>query len=348
MASVSKNQSLAAPSPGLIRPRKNSWASLLRLVANESDASQRSGASARTTDAPQRSIYEERVVAFIDILGFKEIVMRSAYDDALARRIYGALDLRHDNFAKYFADEVDLDWAPADFDDLFHTFSDCIVISVRPRAEEIGLLIFVIFRICRQLLSDGFLSRGGIAKGLLYHRASRQLDTAGASCDTDQGPPSVPIVFGPAFIDAYNFESAHAGGPRVILQNKVWQEIDTYCLAYPNKKLAGFFRAHVKRADDGPAYVDLFADFVSNGNFYDAKRNLDDEIRAIKEHICDALDRAADKPNYFKKNAQLARLFNRAVRKSERSEHLIPESKLPSSNLWTDNVPGDDRGRRDH
>jgi len=85
------------------------------------------------TDGPKDAVYEERVVAFVDILGFKEIIVRSARDENLVRRIHSALDLRHDNFAAVFAAEVGLQMAPKDFDDLFHTFSDCIVISVRPK-----------------------------------------------------------------------------------------------------------------------------------------------------------------------------------------------------------------------
>ncbi|OWT74861.1 hypothetical protein CEY04_08925 [Achromobacter sp. HZ28] len=241
------------------------------------------------------------------------------------------MDVCHDDLAEIFAAEIDLGWDPTDFDERLHTFSDCIVISVRPQAEEIGLLIFMVFRICRQLLEDGFLSRGGVAKGLLYHRVNPRRHPAGEARGTRGHSPPVTMVFGPAFVEAYNFESVHADGSRVILQTKVWREIDHYCTSHPDRKLAQFFRAHIRRADDGPAYVDLFADFVCSGSFYSAKRNLDDEIRTIKKHVCDALDVTADKPRYFRKSALLARMFNRAVTESRRDEHLIPGSILPSS-----------------
>jgi len=45
--------------------------------------------------------------------------------------------------------------------------------------------------------------------------------------------------------------------------------------------------------------------------------------------MCDALDHTADKPHYFKKNAQLARLFNVAVEKADLHAYKIPGSKLP-------------------
>lgn len=278
-------------------------------------------------DAPKDAIYDDRVVAFVDILGFKEIVLRSAADPDLVRRIHNALDLRRDNFAKLFAAEVGLDREPNSFDDLFHTFSDCIVISVRPTVEEVGLLVFMAFRICRQLLTNGFLSRGGVARGKLLHRVNGHSELPK---DSDGLVAPVPMVFGPAFIEAYNFESAHADGPRVILQNAVWQLIDQHCEQQPHTKLAAFLRDHVRRAVDGPAYIDIFADFQSSGRFYNSRRDLDSEISVIHSHICGALDHAADKPHHFKKNAQLARQFNTAIRLSERHQHQIPASKLPS------------------
>jgi len=69
-----------------------------------------------------------------------------------------------------FSSEVGLNATPEYFDDRFHSFSDFVVMSVRPKVEEIGLLVYGIFKICRQLLGQGFTSRGGIAVGLLYHR----------------------------------------------------------------------------------------------------------------------------------------------------------------------------------
>lgn len=271
-------------------------------------------------DSPKGVVYEDRVVAFVDILGFKEIIKKSATDPDLVRRIFDALDVRKDDWATMFASEVGLKNTPEDFDDRFHSFSDFVVMSVRPQVEEIGLLVYGIFKICRQLLGQGFASRGGIAMGQLYHR-----DNSDGKAMHSIAPS---MVFGPAFIDAYQFESAHADGPRVILQNRVWQTINDYCQSHPSTKLSKFLQAHLKRADDGPAYIDLFADFGKNG-FYETQRNLTQEISQIKSHICDALDHTADKPHYFKKNAQLARLFNTAVDAADLHTHKIPGSKLP-------------------
>lgn len=271
-------------------------------------------------DSPKGVEYEERVVAFVDILGFKEIIRRSADDPELVRRIFSALDVRKDDWATMYAAEVGIQKTPDAFDDRFHSFSDFIVMSVRNNIDEIGLLVYGIFKVCRQLLGQGFASRGGVAVGPLYHRD----DTDGKAKDSIA--PS--MVFGPAFIEAYQFESSHADGPRVILQNKVWRTIDDFCRADPSQKLSKFLRTHIQRASDGPAFINLFADFGTN-EFYDKKRNLETEIENIYRHICTSLDNTTDKPHFFKKNAQLARAFNKAVTKAELHQFVIPGSKLP-------------------
>jgi hypothetical protein len=269
------------------------------------------------TDYPKGVAYEERVVAFIDILGFKDWIGKSARQAELLHRIHAALDIRIDGFAQAFAPLVDLKLAPEDFDDRFHSFSDFIVMSVRRDICEIGLLVYAVFKVCRTLLSYGFASRGGIAMGELYHRHN---DPA--------NPTAPPMVFGPAFVDAYTFESTHADGPRVILQNKVWQHINRKCEERPDSKLSQFLRTHVHRAEDGPACVNIFADLGTNA-FYKFSANMDTELQTIHKHICTALDESSDRPHQFKKNAQLAREFNAALESAGLPRHMIPQTKLP-------------------
>jgi hypothetical protein len=268
-------------------------------------------------DGPRGVAYEERVVAFVDILGFKEIISRSVADPDLVAEIYSALDVRKDNWAQTYAAEVGLKMEPAHFGDRFHTFSDCIVISVEPDIREIGLLVWIIFKICRQLMGSGFTSRGGVAKGKLYHR-----DNSG------EGSGAPAMVFGPAFNDAYAFESAHADGPRIIFQSKVWRLIEEEKGRYPETKLKQFFDEHICRAEDGPAFVNLFADFGSN-SYYETARSVGGEVAKIGGHIRTALDQTSDRPHHFKKHAFLAREFNRNAEKNKLDEHCIPPEILP-------------------
>ncbi|ALM86868.1 hypothetical protein ASB57_09290 [Bordetella sp. N] len=243
--------------------------------------------------------------------------------------MYGALDIRNNDLAELFSLELELGLAADDFDDRFHSFSDCIVMSVKDDVTELGLLVFMVFKICRQLLRAGFLSRGGIALGPLLHQFPDDEKRKGAS-----GAPS-PMVFGPAFIDAYNLEANHADGARVIMHTKVWKMLDGHCNDHAGTRLAQFFRTHVERAEDGPAFVNLFADFPGNA-FYPADYDVRADIQAIQHQLCKALDDTADKPHQFRKNAMLANEFNLAVsmaasvpRYSHLEQYLIPRCTLP-------------------
>lgn len=280
--------------------------------------------SGEVSDAPKGVAYQTRVVAFVDFLGFKNLIKKSARDQNLLFRIYNALDISIDDSANWFIQELGLaEKTPKDFDDRLHTFSDFIVMSVKDDILEIGLLVYVLFKKCRELLNLGFACRGGIAVGDLYHEDAQATSRA-------------QKVFGPAFIEAYVLESEHADGPRIILSNDVRKKIDQHIDNNPEDQLSKFFRTHIKRSDDGPAYIDLFADFASSPNgFYTEHKDICTEIEQMSKHISQMLESSTDCPHVFKKNAYLARLFNKAVLASGRKTHgvLIPPDVLPS-NGW--------------
>ena len=261
------------------------------------------------SDAPKGAEYENRVVAFIDILGFREIIGRSKDDPELIHRIYSALDISNDSLALHFCADLKINREPLDFSDRFHTFSDCIVMSVLPDPIEIGLLYFMVFKVCRQLLQAGFLTRGGIACGPLLHRAP-----SGAGFANHE---HAPMVFGPAFNEAYALESTHAGGSRIILQNSVFNLVKDHCSKNGGTRLSQFLIAHTKRSSDGAAYIDLFADFPGNTDFYGKDMKIHESIREIHQSLCTALNATMDRPAQFKKNALLAAQFNKAIKISQ-------------------------------
>lgn len=272
-------------------------------------------------DAPKGTTYEHRVVAFVDFLGFKNLIRQSAKDPNLLASIYNALDVTIDEAAHVYIQELGLDKTPNDFDDRLHTFSDFIVMSVRDDIHEIGLMVHFLHRKCRQLLSLGFACRGGVADGLLLHQ-NPEKDGSGQK------------VFGPAFIDAYLLESEHANYPRIIFSNEVRKKIYAYIAGNKDAMLAKFLEVHVRRAEDGPAYLDIFADFSFDfDGFYSKSKDLSMEIEQIKKHLEKMLESSTDSPHIFKKNAYLARLFNRAIEESrcQKVELKVCSSILPAA-----------------
>jgi hypothetical protein len=141
-------------------------------------------------------------VAFLDILGFTDFIHRlgTSPGDAI-QKVVRALEV---------PSEVQVDGVTlgriGDISAARHTvtvFSDCVVISTSESEQGLVNLLFHVRAIVFRLLRLGFLCRGGIAKGPVYHRDGK--------------------IFGPAMLEAYRLENEVAKFPRVILQPQIVQ-----------------------------------------------------------------------------------------------------------------------------
>lgn len=144
--------------------------------------------------------YEDRIVAFIDILGFSNMVNQSGNDVKRLRYLTSAMDRFHNILWSWEADGCYSSFA-------FTQFSDSIVISAIADTPDS-------FEMLQQLLSGimmlaeeyGILVRGGITRGLLIHD------------DT--------LLVGPAMVEAYHMESQCAIYPRIILDDSLKKSFD--------------------------------------------------------------------------------------------------------------------------
>ena len=158
---------------------------------------------------------EMHVIAFVDYLGFSAAVESpdSAARTAILQQLQELASLRGDFYAKQL-DPKRLSIRPA-----ITTFSDNIVISfpltdlVRETGKNssdamttiLSQLAKYIGRHAYRALRNGFLLRGGITVGELYHANG--------------------VVFGKGLVDAYRLESTTAIYPRVILSPKVLEHV---------------------------------------------------------------------------------------------------------------------------
>src|ERR1700728_1508618 len=132
--------------------------------------------------------YNERVVAFVDILGFSDLGRKSTeYPDAKekVRRLISVNKL----FAEFMT-KFQPNFSRANF------FSDSFVLSMPHPPDRSSYLVREVGYLCRYLLALGLPCRGGIVSGPLFHEDR--------------------FVIGPALIEAYNLESTAAKYPRVI------------------------------------------------------------------------------------------------------------------------------------
>lgn len=145
-----------------------------------------------------QSIYAERIVAFIDILGFRALVRQLSGDSSRHTKIKQALteirSYKKLSVQKY-TDQSKLEVS---------VFSDSIAIS--GSSDDIFDVIWsAIYLQCR-LLALGILVRGGISRGQTVHTAD--------------------ILYGEGMLNAYDLESKVAIYPRIILDPKLLDDIE--------------------------------------------------------------------------------------------------------------------------
>jgi hypothetical protein len=174
--------------------------------------------------------YERRVVLFLDLLGFKEIIdKRDASDinDALSivkgikeldedQKKYGVKTTR---LATHFSDSLVVSFDITDPSQVFYTLHD------------IQTMLY-------ELAEKNYICRGGVVVGDIYH--------------------SEKYVFGPAFFEAHKLESTVAKYPRIIIDKSVFtvaaeNHIDIHSSA---SELEYICDGLVTRDGDGKYYID--------------------------------------------------------------------------------------------
>ncbi|MGY3610861.1 MULTISPECIES: hypothetical protein [unclassified Bradyrhizobium] len=137
---------------------------------------------------------------------------------------------------------------PTAFDSSFgddfraQSFSDWIVISDRASDPGLERLLFAVTQLALDLLANGILSRGSIARGKLHH--------------TDK------VVLGPALVAAYQIESTIAVYSRIIVDQQTHIDFEYICAESVECSPKGL-EGQLRFDEDGPIFVDIFAPSVA-------------------------------------------------------------------------------------
>ncbi len=144
------------------------------------------------------SVYEERYVAFIDILGFKGMVNDSVNDEELFDQIRDTVSYIFENKKNNEDEPLGL----ANVGRMISVFSDSIYLSCDASIAGSGVEILRdAVNLAVNLLWRGFVVRGGIACGKAVHTKE--------------------YCFGPAINKAYELESSFAVYPRILVDDSV-------------------------------------------------------------------------------------------------------------------------------
>jgi hypothetical protein len=206
--------------------------------------------------------YSQRLVAFLDILGFGDLVEGSVVQGRVIpsqvsniRNILSGIRRRLNNQTHTF--------------DRWTQFSDSIIFSRSPDPEYISRdtvhFLSDLKWIQQELIWGGMLCRGGVTYGHAVHTPS--------------------YVFGPAVSRAYWLESRFAKVPRILVDRVVFEAVQrtaTMSLGeFGPREAALFVRHHVPRDRDGHYYLDYVGDPESDNYF----ETYPDFLRRLSEII---------------------------------------------------------------
>jgi len=250
--------------------------------------------------------YENRLVAFIDILGFKEIVKESKDNTDKINLLYSVLNYLKDWETSENWDlkliEIEEDAQKKGVDNFDITgktnstsFSDSIVVSVKIDDnvnEMTSTLISNLGYIGAILLEQGLLFRGGLTIGNIVHN-------------------EFGTVFGQGLIDAYLLESNSAKYPRIILSDKLIK-----LLNYPleTKRNRYPYHQYIKRFDDGCVGIHqmIYYQVVQNSTAITQEKLLE-SLDKVRKVIIAGLDLSFEKTNVYEKYQWLANQYEKLI-----------------------------------
>ncbi len=232
--------------------------------------------------------YNLKYVAFLDLLGFKNMVYQSVGDQNILNNINIALSyigkMQHDNYNGIMP--------MVDLGKQVTAFSDSIVISYDASISGGGFLVLMdLVFICNDLLGIGIPIRGGVTVGPLIHDAQK--------------------CFGPAMIDAYLMESQRALYPRIIInQNVIEYDLSKPGQANTIEYEAEYLQGIIKK---DPCDGLLFLDYMKQCNEFDSPEIYDDYILRTKEFIIRNLYAYANNDKLYPKYNWLKWYFNETI-----------------------------------
>lgn len=218
-------------------------------------------------EAPMK--YETRVVAFIDILGFKAILDDTVDKDGSDNterisRLVSAYRAIRDVWG--LDAKEDLLGSDSPESKKVSIFSDSIVVSFKAEEpSEVFITLLEIKWLIMRLISRKILVRGAVSIGKFIHNDY--------------------YLFGPALVEAYTLESKAAMYPRVILDSSIIEaSAKAKSRDHSSSQEANFVRSLLEQDSDGMYYIDYFfkAQSELNDPQYDFPKyieNLGDVIR---------------------------------------------------------------------
>lgn len=231
--------------------------------------------------------YSVRYCAFVDILGFTGVIADLKHGIINHRQLRDILARVHRPSIPPFKERSG--------DLRTQSISDAVCISATATKEGLASILRDLENLSFSLLEHGYLIRGGLVRGPLYHDAT--------------------MAFGEALVEAYRMESQVARYPRIMVSKQVADEAKTYQAEDPD------FGDFIRQATDGPFDVHILRLLEL------FRRGTPDAIGVLEMYADFAkplqarFDASVDEPRHFEKQQWFARYWNEVV---ERFDGRVP------------------------
>jgi hypothetical protein len=280
--------------------------------------------------------YEKRIIAFIDILGFRELIKDSEKNPSTLEKIYEIINYFKNwekpeswNLKTIEIEEDAQKKGLANFDlsnkSTCTCFSDSIIVSIKISDGDINAslstLIANISYIGSYIIQKGILFRGAITIGNIIHQ--------------DNG-----IILGQGFIDAYNLESKLATFPRIVVSDKLIKELNYPLEAKRNRYP---YHQYLTRDKDGCIGFNQLKYFEVVQSWTEMKEDiLKDALDKTRKVIIEGLDYSFELPSVHSKYQWLKNEYNSLIILTDNIKQPIKElnENIAGQNIhfsYTDN-----------
>lgn len=241
-------------------------------------------------------IYKDRYCAFVDILGFRQLIERLNNDVSQFDALRNLLTRVH---GTYHGDPIE----GSDSDFRAQSISDAVAISTNPTQGGLADIFRALQSLAVDLLVEGYFVRGAVVRAPLYH--------------DDR------MVFGKALIQAYGFESEVAKYPRIMVAREVREDMVRFTAS--SRDPNGFPKIDCLRQSlDGPMYLDVLQPVVSllrkkehpYGELSPEEKANHRRYLGIRDKIQERYEESMDTPRHFEKVRWFARYWNDAIPKN--------------------------------
>lgn len=184
--------------------------------------------------------YENRFVAFLDILGFKNLIYKIESEQKESsdfNRVRSILNFLHEESIESNG-QHDLPIYVKEGDSLIEKelgdprisyISDCVIISTESSFDGFKSLCNKLTKFSTDIACDGVFVRGAITYGKIYHHG--------------------PMLFGSAYQRAYELESKTAIYPRIIIDDNIFNFLKERNGEFPLNKYA------ITKGSDAVSYL---------------------------------------------------------------------------------------------